>query len=249
MASVSERNLIRYASNVENGAGEKLDRQLHDNKSNKKGQGILVLKPGSRSEMCYADSNEEEYSILNNVSRNVVGIDLNNTEIALNQFYHVRMYNDLDKLSSLMKSHGETSVSNAEMLRIPIEYIQILLRLLPIGQNHRVGVKCLQENGDETSIYMKVRVTKVSEESESRVLWYWTKDQEIAEETDNIDEIATCKPRCRLFNGRTLLLFPDCCQLQFVNKPTMAKCTGCILIALFGVFAIFFALYAALISS
>ena len=148
-----------------------------------------------------------------------------------------------------MKSHGETSVSNAEMLRIPIEYFQILLRLLPIGQNHRVGVKCLQENGEETSIYMKVKVTKISEESESRVLWYWTKDQEIAEETDNIDEIATCKPRCRLFNGKTLLLFPDCCQLQFVNKPTVAKCTGCILIALFGVFASFFALFAALISS
>ena len=36
---------------------------------------------------------------------------------------------------------------------------------------------------------MKVKVTKVSEES--AVLWYWTKDQEIAEETDNIDEIAT----------------------------------------------------------
>ena len=103
--------------------GEKLDRQLHDKKSNKKGRGILVLKPGVRSEMWYADSNEEEYSIVNNVSRNVVGIDLNNTESALNQFT-MRMYNDLDKLSSLMKSHGETSVSNAEMLRIQIEYFQ-----------------------------------------------------------------------------------------------------------------------------
>ena len=73
--------------------------------------------------------------------------------------------------------------------------------------------------------------------------------EKIITQTDNIDEIATCKPRCRLFNGKTLISFPDCCQLQFVNKPTVAKCTGCILTALFGVFAILFALFAALISS
>ena len=206
------------------------------------------------------DAEDEKYDAeddngFNNITERVYLngiINSNKTKTGLlpQQFYYLRKGdNNKDQDSNTIKSNENSRNNNAWWdIKIPMEYIHMVLLCLPFNEICEAGVKGYDIDEEEVDIFMKFHVKKVANwRSEATFwqsnLWQW-EEKKIAQQDGSIDRISTLH---FIFQSQkdhnniddvgcccTCLKNRKCPSMKFVNARRQVQCCKCLLITFLG---------------